>query len=116
MCPSLPSVSGKSGADSNFTHLQQLELLHAHDTAETAVQNNLSLHFSTETTLHFPCGDKMISPRTALIHWQQSQSEGLEYRRKTRKSFSYIPPFLPHTGIFSISPRSLLNKSSRVFG
>lgn len=38
MSPFSPSVSLKSGADSNFTHLQQLELLHAHDTAETAVQ------------------------------------------------------------------------------
>lgn len=63
-----PSVSVKSRADSNFTHLQQLELLHAHDTADTAVQNNLSLHLSRETTLHFPGRDRMIGTRTAKTH------------------------------------------------
>lgn len=82
-----------------------MESLHAHDTAETAAQNNLSLHFSRETTLHFPCGDKMIGTRTALIHWLQSQTEGLECTGKHRKWFSYTPPFLicPHWHIVNQS-------------
>lgn len=45
-----PNVSVINGADFKVTHLQQLELLHAHDTAEAAVQNNLSLHFSGDNS------------------------------------------------------------------
>lgn len=77
--PPPPSVSEKSGAGSNFTHLQHLELLHAHDPAETAVQNNLFWHFSRETALHFPSRDRTTGTRTALILWLKSQSEGLAH-------------------------------------